>query len=107
MKANHPADGGRELRKAETIEMLGRRRDAWREIVQRLIGCETQVVKGRGYRNRRIVAIRIIPLLSNEVPSVVINPVHMPPVPRVVRPERLPITIEHPIDEWRVFHDPA
>jgi len=107
MKANHPADGGRELRKAETIEMLGRRRDAWREIVQRLIGCETQVVKGRGYRNRRIVPVRVIPLLRNEVPGVVIDPIHMAPVPRVMGPQRLPITIENFIDEWRVFHEPA
>ena len=64
-----------------------------------MMGCETQVVKGGGYRNRRIVPIRVIPLLRNEVPGVVINPIHMPPVSRVVGPERLPITIENFIDE--------
>ena len=51
-----------------------------------MIGRKTQVVKGRGYRNRRVVSFCIVPPLCNEVPSVVIDPVHMPPVPRVVRP---------------------
>jgi len=47
MKADHTADRRRELREPEGFEVLGGGGDARREIVERLIGRETQVVKGR------------------------------------------------------------
>ena len=46
VKADHAADRGRELSEAEGFEVLGRKHDARREIVERLVGREAQVVKG-------------------------------------------------------------
>ena len=45
VKADHAADRWRELREAEGFEVLGRRHDARREIVERLVGREAQVMK--------------------------------------------------------------
>jgi hypothetical protein len=79
--------------------MLRGRLDAWREIVERLVGREAQVVKGRGEGDGGVVLIRVAAPTCDQVPRVMVHPIDVPSVPWVVRAERLPIAVEHFVDE--------
>ena len=45
VKADYAADRRREIRETKGFEVLGRRHDARREVVERLVGREAQVMK--------------------------------------------------------------
>ncbi|MBW2224069.1 MAG: hypothetical protein JRF54_07565 [Deltaproteobacteria bacterium] len=104
MKADHASDRWRELREAEGFEVLGRRDDARRQIVERLVGREAQVMERGRNCDGRIIRIRVAAVFHDEVPSVVIHAMHVPAIPRVVRTQWVPVAIEHFVDERGVFH---